>query len=178
VDNVFVGREEELARIADVLGVVGEVQDRGPVIIIIDDVQWADGRSVEALSFVFRRPSVDPVLVIVTVRGDRKHLDDRTRRMLLSPAQRLHLRLSGLRLEDLAPLAAAVGVTQLDSTAARVLLEKTDGHTLYVRTVLSDPDHAVRLGSERMMPPSLAAAIRDQLALLSSDTRSMLECSR
>ena len=54
-----------------VAGLVGAQQADGPVALVIDDVQWADRRSVEALSFMFRRLSVDPVLVIVVVRGDR-----------------------------------------------------------------------------------------------------------
>ncbi len=154
---------------------VGAVLAAGPVVIVIDDVQWADVRSVEALSFVFRRLSVDPVLVMVLVRGDRDRLGESVRRMLLSIAHRLHFRLSGLRLEDLAPLAAAVGSVQLDCGSARRLLDATHGHTLYVRTMLSDPESLGRLGSEPILPGSLATVIADQLSILPTDTRSLLE---
>jgi DNA-binding CsgD family transcriptional regulator len=160
---------------AELLGVVGEQQADGPVVMILDDVQWADGRSVEALSFVFRRLSVDPVLVVAIVRGDRERLDERTRRMLLSIAHRQHVRLSGLRFEDLAPLASAVGSSRLDSASARRLFELTGGHTLYVRTVLGDPDSVARLSSKQAVSASLASAIGDQVAVLPADTRAMLE---
>ena len=106
---------------------VGAVLADGPVVIIIDDVQWADLRSVEALSFVFRRLSVDPVLVMVLVRGDREHLGEPIRRMLLSMANRLHFRLSGLCLEDLSPLATAVSGAQLDPSSARRLFDQRRG---------------------------------------------------
>src|SRR5215472_8882334 len=87
------------------LSIVGELQGVGPVALAIDDVQWADRRSVEALSFAFRRLSVDAVAVIVIVRGDRDQLDASTRRMLLSVARRRRISLSGLSADDVAPLA-------------------------------------------------------------------------
>ena len=40
---------------AQLLGLVGDEQGAGPVALVIDDVQWADRRSVEALSFVLHR---------------------------------------------------------------------------------------------------------------------------
>ncbi len=160
---------------AELLEVVGAISVAGPVVIIIDDVQWADIRSVEALSFVFRRLSVDPVLVMVLVRGDREHLDEPVRRLLLSTPHRLHLRLSGLSLEDLHPLAAAVSGVSLDPGSARRLLDATQGHTLYVRTVLNDPESLGRLGSEPILPRSLVTVIGDQLSVLPADSRSLLE---
>ena len=128
------------------LGVVGDVQADGPVVIVIDDVQWADRRSIEALSFMFRRLSVDPILVVVMVRGERDHLDDVARRMLISIEQRLRLPMSGLRLDDVAPLAAALGAERLDAVTIERLYDSTGGHTLYLQTLLSDPDSWERLG--------------------------------
>ena len=158
------------------LGVVGDVQADGPVVIVIDDVQWADRRSIEALSFMFRRLSVDPILVVVMVRGERDHLDDVTRRMLISIEQRLRLPMSGLRLDDVAPLAATLGAKRMDAVTIQRLYDSTGGHTLYLQTVLSDPDSWERLGQgPGAVPASLATAIGDQLAVLSDESRSLLD---
>jgi DNA-binding CsgD family transcriptional regulator len=54
---------------AHLLEVVGEQQASGTVAILVDDLQWADRRSVEALTFMLRRLSVDPVLAVVLYRG-------------------------------------------------------------------------------------------------------------
>ena len=54
---------------ARLLEAVGEQQDAEAVVILIDDLQWADRRSVEALTFMLRRLSVDPVLAVVIYRG-------------------------------------------------------------------------------------------------------------
>jgi tetratricopeptide (TPR) repeat protein len=156
---------------AQFLGLVGAQQRAGLVVLVIDDVQWADRRSAEALSFTFRRLSVDAVAVILIVRGDRDQLDAPARQLLLSTAQRQRMVLSGLGVEDVAPLAAALGAGHLDPDAIRRLHDRTGGHTLYLRTMLSDSDGP----RQAAVPASLAAAIGDQLAALPTPTRSLLE---
>ena len=161
---------------AQVLGMVGDQQGAGPVALVIDDVQWADRRSVEALSFTFRRLSVDAVAVILIVRGDRDQLDAPARQMLVSMAQRHRIFLQGLTVDDVAPLAAGLGAGSLGSDAIRRLHDRTGGHTLYLRTMLADAEGLERLGRETAaVPASLAAAIGGQLAALPTPTRSLLE---
>ena len=43
---------------------------------MIDDLQWVDRKSAEALTFMLRRLSVDPVLAIMTYRGPGDLLDE------------------------------------------------------------------------------------------------------
>jgi len=161
---------------AQVLGMIGDQQGAGPVALVIDDVQWADRRSVEALSFTFRRLSVDAVAVILIVRGDRDQLDAPARQMLVSMAQRHRIFLQGLTVDDVAPLASGLGAGSLGSDAIRRLHDRTGGHTLYLRTMLADAGGLERLGHETAaVPASLAAAIGDQLAALPSSARSLLE---
>ena len=161
---------------AELLAVLGEQLAAGPVIVVVDDVQWADRPSVDALSFALRRLSVEPVLVVMVIRGDRDHVDEATRRMLLGVEQRLRLMLTGLSPEDIAPLASAVGAPPLRPDAVRRLYDGTAGHTLYVRTVLSELEGTGKLDAGRLpLPPSLAAAIGDQLTVFSTETRSLLE---
>ncbi len=59
--------------------------------IVVDDVQWADRRSVEALTFTLRRLSVDPVIAVMIYRGLSHRLDESAQRMLLSIENRLRL---------------------------------------------------------------------------------------
>jgi DNA-binding CsgD family transcriptional regulator len=162
---------------AQLLGLIGEVLGAGPVALVIDDVQWADPRSVQALSFTFRRLSVDAVAVIAIVRGDRDQLDAPVRQLLLSVERRHRIVVGGLAVADVAALAAGLGGGPLGADATRRLHERTGGHTLYLRTVLADPEGAGRLAGREagVVPASLAAAIGDQLAALPGPARSLLE---
>ena len=74
---------------ARLLEVVGE-QQAAALAIVIDDLQWADRKSVEALMFMLRRLSVDPVIAIVTYRGPSDRLDEAAQRLLSSVENRLH----------------------------------------------------------------------------------------
>ena len=160
---------------ARLLEVVGEQQATGSLAVVVDDLQWADRRSVEALTFMLRRLSVDPVLAVVVYRGPSDRLDDAAQRMLGSVENRLHLPLGGLGPDEVAALAAALTAGPLDDEAVGWLYRGTGGHPLYLRTVLSDgfcfdPGARGRLA----LPRSLAAAVGDHLRVLPPETRGIL----
>jgi DNA-binding CsgD family transcriptional regulator len=161
---------------AVLLRLLGELLAAGPVAVVVDDVQWADRPSVDALSFMFRRFTVDPVAAIVLVRGDREQLDEPTRRLLLSMTNRHQMAIAGLGIDDVAPLADALGAAPLDARSIERLHCRTGGHALYLHTVLADAEATERIRRDASeVPASLAGAIRDQVALLPPDTRRLLE---
>jgi DNA-binding CsgD family transcriptional regulator len=161
---------------ARLLEVVGEQQVTGGLAVVIDDLQWADRKSVEALTFTLRRLSVDPVVAIVIYRGPADRLDEAAQRMLLSIENRLLIPLGGLDADEVASLAAALEAGSLNDKAVKRLYQGTGGHPLYLRTLLSegfdfDPQAPGRLA----LPRSLAAAIGEQLRVLPAQTRVILE---
>jgi DNA-binding CsgD family transcriptional regulator len=161
---------------ARLLEVVGELAATGAVAIVIDDLQWADRRSVEALTFMLRRLSVDPVVAFVTYRGPSDGLDEAAQRMLRSIENRLRITLGGLGREEVASLAAALKVESLDDEAVQWLYQGTGGHPLFLCTVLSEGfDFDRRAPGRLALPRSLAAAVGDLLSALPPDTRTILE---
>jgi AAA ATPase domain len=161
---------------ARLLEVAGEQLATGPLAIVIDDLQWVDRKSAEALTFMLRRLSVDPVLAIMIYRAPGDQLDEPAQRMLASVENRLQLTLGGLAADEVASLATVLRPGSLNDESVRELYERTGGHPLYLRTVLSeesgfDPRAPGRLA----LPRSLAAAIGDRLASLPPDARIILE---
>ncbi|MFD7662588.1 AAA family ATPase [Streptomyces sp. NPDC059788] len=54
-----------------VLGLLSALGDRGPVIVVLDDAQWCDRASLDALSFAARRLAGEPVTMLLGTRtGD------------------------------------------------------------------------------------------------------------
>jgi len=161
---------------ARLLEVVGGQQSAEAVAIVIDDLQWADHMSVEALTFTLRRLSVDPVLAVVIYRGTGDRLDETARRLLLSVENQLRISLDGLGVEDVAAMAAELKAESLDDEAVQWLYNHTGGHALYLRTVLSEGfDFDPRSPGRAALPASLAAAIGDHLRVLPRGTREILE---
>jgi DNA-binding CsgD family transcriptional regulator len=161
---------------ARLLEVVGEQQSTGAVAIVVDDLQWADRRSVEALTFMLRRLSVDPVLAVVIYRGPSDRLDEAAQRLLLSIENRLSLPLGGLSPGEVASLAAALSAGSVNDETVQWLYRGTGGHPLYLRTLMSEGfDFDPRAPGRLALPRSLAAAIGDHLRVLPPETRVILE---
>jgi predicted ATPase len=74
---------DPLAAGAAVIDLLGELQDAGPVVLIVDDAHWADHLSLLALTCALRRLRVDRVLAMMLKREmtDRR-LPDGLRRLL------------------------------------------------------------------------------------------------
>ena len=161
---------------ARLLQAVGELQAAGAVAVVVDDVQWADRRSVEALTFMLRRLSVDPVIAFVIYRSPTGRLDEEAQRLLVSVENRVHLPLGGLGPDEVASLAAALTAGPLDKQVIRRLYQGTGGHPLYLRTVLSEGSGFDPRAGGRLTPPrSLAIAVGDHLRVLPPDARAILE---
>ena len=161
---------------ARLLEAVGDQRAAKVVAIMVDDLQWSDRRSVEALTFMLRRLSVDPMLAVVIYRGPVSGLDEAAQRMLRSVENRARIPLGGLGPAEVGSLAAALTAEPLDERAVQRLYQGTGGHPLYLRTVLSDGfDFDPRAPGPRALPRSLAAAVGDHLRVLPTETRIILE---
>jgi DNA-binding CsgD family transcriptional regulator len=161
---------------AHLLEVVGGQEATGAVAVVVDDLQWADRRSLEALTFMLRRLSVDAVLAVVAYSGPGDRLGEAAHRLLRSVENRLDIPLGGLGPDEIAALAAALTAGRVDSDTVQWLYQGTGGHPLYLRTVLSDwsgfdPQAPGRLA----LPRSLAAAVGDYLRVLPRESRSIVE---
>ncbi|HEY0807746.1 MAG TPA: LuxR C-terminal-related transcriptional regulator, partial [Pseudonocardiaceae bacterium] len=75
------------------------------------------------------------------------------------------IHLGGLAAAEVAPLARSLGVDDLTPVTAQRLYHHTDGHPLYLRTLLTEVPVAVLESADRALPvpAALAAAIRRQL---------------
>jgi DNA-binding CsgD family transcriptional regulator len=161
---------------ARLLEVVGEQQATGTLAVVVDDLQWADRKSVEALTFMLRRLSVDPVIAVLIYRGPGDRLDEAAQRLLGSVENRLPISLGGLSPEEVGSLAAALSAGSLDNAAVQRLYRGTGGHPLYLRTLLSEGSGFDPRAPERLaLPRSLAAAIGEHLRVLPPDTRVIVE---
>ncbi|MGH8897371.1 MAG: helix-turn-helix transcriptional regulator [Egibacteraceae bacterium] len=136
---------------AELVGLFGALQGAEPLIIVVDDVQWADKPSLHALTFALRRLRTERVLCIAVARDDATSLPEGLRR-LVDSGRGLAVRLGGLDATALTALAATVGVRALDPRAVERLREHTDGNPLYARALLEQLDSDVLWHGEGPLP--------------------------
>jgi DNA-binding CsgD family transcriptional regulator len=64
------GSPDRLAVAAGVLSVLADAARRAPLLVVVEDLQWLDRPSADAIMFAARRIGCDPVAVLVTCRDD------------------------------------------------------------------------------------------------------------
>jgi DNA-binding SARP family transcriptional activator/DNA polymerase III delta prime subunit len=106
---------------------------RRPLMVVIDDVQWADSTSAACLAYIAGALWGHPVAVVLTVR-DGEHITD-VARLLATVARgegNRHLSLPALSSKDVAVLANQIADDFVDDTEAGVLAERTGGNPFFV----------------------------------------------
>lgn len=104
------------------LGVLSEVAESTPVLCVVDDAQWLDSASTDALLFAIRRLGADRVAVIMAARDG----DIRT----FTPEGIPELLLRGLEAPAAQALLADHIGRQLPEAVVAALLEQTAGNPL------------------------------------------------
>src|SRR6185295_11020474 len=106
-----------------------------PLLLLIDDLQWCDGETIEWLHFLSRFDPEARLLVLGTARSEE--LDPAQPlpallRHLRSASQLAEIPLEPLDAAETAELAAQVGNRLFDTDAATRLYRETEGNPLFI----------------------------------------------
>jgi DNA-binding CsgD family transcriptional regulator len=152
-----------------VLSLLSEVAGERPLICLIDDEQWLDRASAQALGFTARRLAADPVGLVFAAREPSAEL-----------AGLPGLEVGGLRDEDARALLDAAMTGPLDARVRDLIVAETRGNPLALLElprVLSPAELAGGFGLPAAVP--LTGRIRNnfarQLRALPEPTRRLLQ---
>jgi DNA-binding CsgD family transcriptional regulator len=153
-----------------------------PLVLVLDDVHWADPASIDLLGSLLRRPPDAAVLMVVALRP--RQAPER-----LSPALEPARRAGTLAQIELAALtsveaAELLGASPDDATTA-ALYDESGGNPFYLEQLgraLEQPSvfaHAVPDDAlpDLRVPPLVAAALAQELALLPDGPRLLLRAA-
>jgi class 3 adenylate cyclase/tetratricopeptide (TPR) repeat protein len=126
-------------------GMLSELAKRAPLLVLIDDLHWADSPTIALLNHLARTPDPAPVLIFGTYRADEvdsEHplsaaLADLRRERLVDEVE-----LAGLDEADVGELIATCDLASEPEFVHSVLLE-TAGNPFYIREICS---HVGELG--------------------------------
>ena len=161
-----------------VLRLFGRLAQEQPVLVLVDDLHWADSLTRDLLAFLARAMRSERLLVVGTYRTDELHRRHPLRGWLaeverMPQVERLELhRLGRAELEQLltAILGAAPSPRLLDSIA-----ERSEGNAFFAEELLAAGDgQASRNGGEDL-PDTLREVLLVRLAGVSEDAVRLAE---
>ena len=147
------GRFELYESLADLLG---EVTLATPMLLVIDDLQWADPSTLTLLDQVLANPRGGRVLIIATMRRPAGRPTQDVDRFL-AEARRAR-RFSAVELEGLDRNAATDLLVErglaVDGAELDAVLERTAGNPLFIEA-LADPGDTTALHEARELPSTV-----------------------
>jgi len=158
---------------------IQELAARRPLVLVVDDVHWADAASVEAIAHLLRRPPAASVLLVLSYRTGQAA-------PLLTGALDMAAREGRADALALATLtegqAGALLQAGPELERRRIFLE-SGGNPFYIEQLLrahSSPQRPIDRqtpgsGSSLQIPAAVVAAIEQELRRLPADARRMLE---
>jgi DNA-binding SARP family transcriptional activator/tetratricopeptide (TPR) repeat protein len=151
---------------------VAELARPRPVLLILEDLHWAQAASVELLHFLLRRIVGAPVMIVVTYRDEeasRLHPLHRLRREARAAGGALNVWLTRLSIADVEELHAAL--PDIGDRSAETLVAASQGNPLFLSHLVVD----VREGERAAPPASLQAVVERRIDRLSEYARTAAE---
>ncbi|TFD23363.1 LuxR family transcriptional regulator [Cryobacterium sp. TMS1-13-1] len=160
-----------------VLSALGTCAEDRDVVLFVDDVDYADDESVQALLYLVRRLRRDRVLIILTVEVGHPLSPVTTRLVQLSGCTQTIL--GPLDTADIQRLALASGRIDLPTSTAHRLGLHTAGNPRHILQLLTE--HPPRFWSEWQhvlpAPRQFAGETLERLTRASADARALVEAA-
>jgi DNA-binding CsgD family transcriptional regulator len=157
-----------------VLGAVGRIGRDGPLVLVIEDLHWADRSTLELAALLVRGLHDTKVLLVLTYRSDELHRAHPLRRLLGSwdrSRSVRRLQLERLARDDVAAQLEGILGEPPGASLVELVFERSDGNPFLVEEVAG----AVLHGAD---PDELAPSLHDVLLAraesLSEDARYVL----
>jgi DNA-binding NarL/FixJ family response regulator len=138
------------------LAVLDALSREAPVLLVIEDLHWADASTRAFLRFLAAALGDEPILLVTTYRPDELHRRHPLR-PLLAELERVHalrIDLSGLSRDELREQLEDILGAAPEAALVDRLFARSEGNPLFTEELL-----AAGLDGRGAVPPSLAAAL-------------------
>jgi DNA-binding CsgD family transcriptional regulator/tetratricopeptide (TPR) repeat protein len=160
-----------------VLGVIERQARHGPVVLVIEDIQWADDGTRGLLGFLSRNLRNAPVLLLVTFRTGEADRRDRALAFVAELERDewvARLDLKGLERRDVAALLRMLADAPPSTATVDDVMDRTAGNPFFVEQLAATLE---RGGHDRDLPPELRDILLARLAGLPDDTQRLLRAA-
>jgi DNA-binding SARP family transcriptional activator len=167
-----------------VAALLGEAGASAPLVIIFDDLHWADRPTLQLLKHLVRSPQPRRALIVGTYR-DAELERDHPLQELIADIRRegllKHLELTGLAEPEVAELITALGVPSPEPAFVHALHGETEGNPFFIEEVvrhLRDSAHDLQTEvslTEAGVPEGVREVTARRLRRLCADSRQALQ---
>ncbi|GEL25286.1 hypothetical protein PSU4_42400 [Pseudonocardia sulfidoxydans NBRC 16205] len=161
--------EPEFARFLLVDAVAEVFRAAGPLLVVVDDLQWADLPTLRLLAALRAHLAAAPVVLLATVRDT----DPGAGRALGELVAERRIVLRGLAPPDLVPVLVELTGTELDAAGAADLHARTGGNPFFAAEVV----RMRRAGHEAGVPGGVRAVLDRRLDALPDGTEVVLRAA-
>ncbi len=154
----------------------------GPLLLLLDDLQWCDGETLEWLRFLMRFDVTARLMVVATARPEEimpRHAANRLLDALRRDDQFIEISLGSLDAAETAKVAAQILDRPLADTEATRLFEESEGNPLFAVEMMRARSDTTPVGNARggmasKLPPKVYTIISNRLAQLPPGTRDIV----
>lgn len=153
---------------------LGRLASRQPIVLEIDDFQWADADSAASLTELVRTPDPPPLLLIVSFRTEEIDAKPFLRALVdhVKPGTHLVLPVAPMSGDEVAQLVDRLLPAAVDTADARVGIAREAGGNPYLVEELT---RYVALGTGTRRGATLRDMLTQRLAALPPESRAFLE---
>ena len=167
-------RVERGALFEAVLGALTALAERTPVLLIAEDVHWADQSTRELVGFLLARLRDQRIALIVSYRSDDLHRRHPLRRTVaewarLPRVERLHL--PPLDRDEVRQLIRSLNAEPMTEQEVRRIVDRSEGNAFFTEELVAA---AVDCAGTDMLPAELADLLLVRLDRLSDDARHVI----
>ncbi|HEX3194939.1 MAG TPA: AAA family ATPase, partial [Streptosporangiaceae bacterium] len=141
-----------------------------PVLVVLDDLHWADEPSLRLLGFLARALPAEPVALLGAYRDTEASPE-----LLKIAGQAQQLALAGLTQDDVEALAGELAGTALPAQVTAQLWQRSGGNPFFVRELIRLLQAQGSWHQPAQIPASVAETLRRRLARLSTECVRLLE---
>lgn len=194
--EVSTGGDQAQARLRIFMGcwsVLQQASQTQPLMVIVEDVQWADPATLELLSYLIEHIKDTPILLTLTYRSEEIETDSpliHLQRDLPRQSQARLITLETLTLEQMKEfLKMALGQAQISDAVVDSFYETTNGNPFFIEETLKalaaegqikqwidqpSSQSGSYIGGTLPLPQNVLALAERRLALLSTEDRPIL----